>query len=82
MEKKPHLGVNIGGVTLTNPVMTASGTFGYAREFEHLLDLNRLGAIIVKGLSLEPVGASHAHSGRSVSSRRRWARRSLAKFRF
>jgi len=54
MEKKPHLGVNIGGVELKNPVMTASGTFGYAREFEHLLDLNRLGAIIVKGLSLEP----------------------------
>ena len=54
MEKKPHIGVNIGGVELKNPVMTASGTFGYAREFEHLLDLNRLGAIIVKGLSLEP----------------------------
>ncbi|MFC1826291.1 dihydroorotate dehydrogenase [Thermodesulfobacteriota bacterium] len=54
MGKKPHIGVNIGGVELTNPVMTASGTFGYAREFEHLLDLNRLGAIIVKGLSLEP----------------------------
>jgi dihydroorotate dehydrogenase (NAD+) catalytic subunit len=34
--------------------MTASGTFGYAREFERLIDLNRLGAIIVKGLSLEP----------------------------
>ncbi len=34
--------------------MTASGTFGYAREFERLVDLNRLGAIIVKGLSLEP----------------------------
>jgi len=54
MEKKPHRGVNIGGVELKNPAMTASGTFGYAREFEHLLDLNRLGAIIVKGLSLEP----------------------------
>ena len=35
-------------------VMTASGTFGYAREFEHLVDLNRLGAIVVKGLSLKP----------------------------
>jgi dihydroorotate dehydrogenase (NAD+) catalytic subunit len=34
--------------------MTASGTFGYAREFEKLIDLNRLGAIVVKGLSLEP----------------------------
>ena len=54
MEKKPHIGVSIGAVELKNPVMTASGTFGYAREFEHLLDLNRLGAIIVKGLSLKP----------------------------
>jgi len=35
-------------------VLTASGTFGYAREFEHLVDLNRLGGIIVKGVSLEP----------------------------
>jgi dihydroorotate dehydrogenase (NAD+) catalytic subunit len=35
--------------------MTASGTFGYAREFESLVDLNRLGAIIVKGLALKPV---------------------------
>lgn len=46
--------VNIGGIELQNPVMTASGTFGYAREFDHLLDLNRLGGIIVKGLSLLP----------------------------
>jgi dihydroorotate dehydrogenase (NAD+) catalytic subunit len=50
----PDLSVDIGGLKLKNPVMTASGTFGYAREFETLVDLNRLGAIIVKGLSLEP----------------------------
>jgi len=49
-----ELQVNIGKITLKNPVMTASGTFGYAREFEQLIDLNRLGGIIVKGLSLEP----------------------------
>ena len=54
MSKKPDLKVNIGAIELQNPVMTASGTFGYAREFEGLVDLNRLGAIIVKGLSLEP----------------------------
>ena len=54
MTSKPDLRVDIGGLQLQNPVMTASGTFGYAREFEHLVDLNRLGAIIVKGLSLEP----------------------------
>ncbi len=50
----PDLTVDIGGLTLQNPVMTASGTFGYAREFAHFMDLNRLGAIIVKGLSLTP----------------------------
>ena len=50
----PDLSVNIGALRLKNPVMTASGTFGYAGEFESLVDLNRLGAIIVKGLSLYP----------------------------
>ncbi len=50
----PDLRVDIGGLNLENPVMTASGTFGYAREFESYIDLNRLGGIIVKGLSLLP----------------------------
>lgn len=50
----PDLKVNIGGMVMKNPVMTASGTFGYAREFEMLLDLNRIGGIIVKGVSLKP----------------------------
>ena len=54
MSKKPDLKVDIGGLKLQNPVMTASGTFGYAREFDHLVDLNRIGGIIVKGLSLKP----------------------------
>lgn len=54
MEIKPDLKTDIGGIELRNPVMTASGTFGYAGEFEELVDLNRLGGIIVKGLSLEP----------------------------
>lgn len=54
MENKADLKVNIGEIELKNPVMTASGTFGYAGEFENLIDLNRLGAIIVKGLSLKP----------------------------
>jgi dihydroorotate dehydrogenase (NAD+) catalytic subunit len=52
--KKPNMRVDIGGIKIKNPVMTASGTFGYASEFEELVDLNRLGAIVVKGLSLEP----------------------------
>ena len=51
---EPDLGVSIGSLTLANPVMTASGTFGYAREFEALMNLQRLGAIIVKGISLKP----------------------------
>ncbi len=54
MSKKPDLKVNLGNIELQNPVITASGTFGYAREFDGLVDLNRLGAIIVKGLSLQP----------------------------
>jgi len=51
---KPGMDVTLGGVHLKNPVMTASGTFGYAREFHDFIDLDRLGAIIVKGLSLAP----------------------------
>jgi len=55
MEKTiPDSTVHIAGMTLRNPVMTASGTFGYGGEFRELVDLERLGAIIVKGLSLEP----------------------------
>ena len=51
---RPDLRTNIGGVPLRNPVMTASGTFGYGREYSPFVDLNRLGAIVVKGLSLSP----------------------------
>ncbi len=51
---KPDLRVQIGSLALRNPVMTASGTFGYAREFENLVDLDQLGGIIVKGISLHP----------------------------
>ena len=47
---QPDLSVDIGGLSMQNPVMTASGTFGYGREFKDLLDLDRLGAVIVKGL--------------------------------
>ncbi|MCI5126250.1 MAG: dihydroorotate dehydrogenase [Candidatus Electrothrix sp. AR5] len=50
----PDLRVQIGSLALRNPVMTASGTFGYAREFENLVDLDQLGGIIVKGISLHP----------------------------
>jgi dihydroorotate dehydrogenase (NAD+) catalytic subunit len=52
MEMK--LSVNIGNLRLKNPVMTASGTFGYGEEYTEFMDLNRLGAVVVKGLSLMP----------------------------
>ena len=48
------LTTHIGALTLKNPVMTASGTFGYGLEFEDLVDLTRIGGIIVKGTTLEP----------------------------
>jgi len=48
------LTVEIGSLKLKNPVMTASGTFGYGEEYAPYVDLDRLGAIIVKGLSLKP----------------------------
>ncbi|MBW1896035.1 MAG: dihydroorotate dehydrogenase, partial [Deltaproteobacteria bacterium] len=51
---KPNLAVQVAGILMKNPVMTASGTFGYGHEFASLIDLNGLGAIIVKGLSLTP----------------------------
>jgi dihydroorotate dehydrogenase (NAD+) catalytic subunit len=55
---KPQMGVAIAGLRLKNPVMTASGTFGYGGEFKDLVDLNRLGAIVVKGLSLQPAAGN------------------------
>lgn len=46
------LGVDIAGIQMKNPVTTASGTFGFGEEFEDFIDLNRLGGIYVKGLTL------------------------------
>ncbi len=51
---KPDLSVNLSGLQLANPVMVASGTFGYGQEFADLVDINRLGAIMVKGTTLKP----------------------------
>lgn len=50
-----NLAVNIGPLTLQNPVTVASGTFGYGVEYLQLVDLNQLGAVVVKGIRLEPV---------------------------
>lgn len=49
------LSVSLGALRLSNPILAASGTFAYGIEFAHLVDLNRLGGIVVKGLSLEPM---------------------------
>jgi len=51
----PDLSVDIGGLKLKNPVITASGTFGYGTELTPFFDPSLLGAIIVKGLSLKPI---------------------------
>ncbi len=51
---KPDLSLNLGGIRMRNPVMTASGTFGYGPEYADLVDLNQLGAIVVKGIRSEP----------------------------
>lgn len=48
------LNVKIGGLSLKNPVMTASGTFGYGLEYADFVDLSQIGGIIVKGTTLEP----------------------------
>jgi len=53
-EIKPNLAVNIGGIRMKNPVTTASGTFGFGPEYAPYINLNRLGAIVVKGTTLEP----------------------------
>lgn len=50
----PDLSVSIGSLKLKNPVLTASGTFGYGQEFTPFLDLNELGGLVTKGLSLHP----------------------------
>jgi len=54
------LTVQVGAVRLRNPILVASGTFGYGVEFAHLVDLNRLGGIVVKGLSREPMEGAPA----------------------
>ncbi|HOQ76390.1 MAG TPA: dihydroorotate dehydrogenase [Thermoclostridium sp.] len=54
MEKKVDLSVNIAGLGLKNPVIAASGTFGFGREYSAFFDLSMLGGIAVKGLTLKP----------------------------
>ena len=53
--KAVDLSVQIGALRLRNPILAASGTFGYGLEFAHLVNLNRLGGFVTKGLSKEPL---------------------------
>ena len=51
----PDLSVTVAGIALKNPVIAASGTFGYGVEFEDVVHLSKLGGFVVKGLSREPM---------------------------
>ncbi|MEF9475627.1 MAG: dihydroorotate dehydrogenase [Candidatus Mariimomonas ferrooxydans] len=55
---KINLSVNLGKLKLKNPVITASGTFGYGDEYSEFVDLNNLGAVVTKGISIKPMKGS------------------------
>ena len=70
------LTVTIAGVTLKNPVMSASGTFGNGREYEDLIDLTRLGALVTKGVSSVPwEGNPTPRIAETTCSNARWQRK-------
>jgi dihydroorotate dehydrogenase (NAD+) catalytic subunit len=54
------LSVQVGALRFANPIIAASGTFGYGSEFAHLVDLNRLGGFVTKGISLQPIEGAPA----------------------
>jgi hypothetical protein len=56
----PDLSVQVGALRLRNPIVAASGTFGYGLEFSHLVHLERLGGFVTKGLSREPIEGAPA----------------------
>ncbi|MBI5585996.1 MAG: dihydroorotate dehydrogenase [Deltaproteobacteria bacterium] len=55
---KPDLSVTIAGIRMKNPVLTASGTFGYGQEYAPYFDLKELGGLVTKGISLEPMAGN------------------------
>jgi dihydroorotate dehydrogenase (NAD+) catalytic subunit len=55
LKQHVDLAIDFAGIKLKNPVLTASGTFGYGEEFAEFVDLNKLGGVIVKGISLKPI---------------------------
>lgn len=68
MNGLPDLSVRLGRLELKNPVMPASGTFGYGQEYASYFDLNRLGAVIVKTITLKPRIGSKPHRSTEVPS--------------
>jgi len=68
MSGLPDGSVRIGPLQLKNPVMPASGTFGYAEEYASFMDLNLLGAIVVKTITLKPRIGSYPHRSTEVAS--------------
>ena len=75
IKTKPDLSVDFAGIKLKNPVLTASGTFGYGEEFAEFVDLNKLGGVIVKGISLnadqrQPAAADLGDAVRHVERHR------------
>jgi dihydroorotate dehydrogenase (NAD+) catalytic subunit len=60
LSNRVDLSVEVGSLLFQNPIITAGGTFGYGAEFAHLVDLNRLGGMVSKGISREPIGGAPA----------------------
>ena len=58
MSQPPDLSVELAGIRLRNPVIAASGTFGYGEEFARFIDLKRIGAVVVKGTSAKPIAGN------------------------
>jgi dihydroorotate dehydrogenase (NAD+) catalytic subunit len=68
MNGLPDLSVKLGRLHLKNPIMPASGTFGYGQEYASFFDLNRLGAVVVKTITLKPRIGSRPHRSTEVPS--------------
>src|ERR1700746_326254 len=58
LPQKPDLGVSFAGVSFKNPVIAASGTFGYGIELDDIVSLEKLGGFVTKGLSREPMAGN------------------------
>ena len=71
----PRIDIDVAGIHFENPVLTASGTFGYGQEFAHLIDLNQLGGICVKGISADPMEGNPSPRISRSSRKEKWGSR-------